>query len=1085
MAPTPRKIASSSFNQTWHETDAAFLDPTSLPLSKAPRAWERKTQVSVSRDGKQKKVFRRYTLRSRAANTSDVEEEDDEEERDSLSRPVKKLQRMSPDAMEKNRGKRRIFKATRWDRSKSLLPRKKAAHNDESLVDMDDTINAEVETQEDQSENNDTNALEIVVTQKEGESEPLLEGDRRRATFNFTFDGQHDHAPNVPEPHQDSMLDTIPQFTFRSPTKAASPIPRNVISETTSISPRADQDGTMQSLFRSPTKGATAADLVQLTGAVNSPPITAEDNHLSAGQRASISPSPVLQKLQSPPKKHSPSMERMQSAEDAHSPILERDATLQLLFRSPNNQNSPFKHLGLTEDMDLSPREKHDGATQLLFHSPAKDMSPTKRILFAEDGGRSPISRMEETDLVDSEMSEIVEQEHTVTFYEDCEVHVVTTTVIEDELSPDDMLHAKEVDWEHNTAENRPGDEASVEVPAFSGTDVDHQSFAASANSSAPIDEDQDTEMSEIIVDLSEGLPNQAPSTFPAEEGEGVMESSETTLTEASLQSSLQEDINVILERGIENDVAQGDDVEMSYEEENSNEVTDVVDISAEPVNDSAESQSKSGTPADNMVDDIAEGMSLSFSTHSTAVPALRRLRSLSPPAQDVSLDDATTTVALDDDTAVLKDFLTRAAASKASKVINIARRSSLINRRESDAIRHALASPRKILEDKDPNSPSKYDNDATLDLTQTLTLSADQVPLSLSQEVDAESTGEMNSSRSSRRSTRTRKSRLPAPSPAPQPTQGPKTISLRRNDGTEPVSLKKTEAQELGLLTRNNTRKNKQGAFSVSVKLFSLNTNVSKLATEAAPLKAVDDDAKTSLTDAVSGKKNVRWDETLEYFQQGTDTQANMKADAESLATPDELSLSITTSSSKSKIKTPKDKASTPKTRRTKGLGATNGTPGKGLLGPSSLLPDEVQDEMDVLAPAVAVPRLPKAKSSRIKKMPVGSSSSDTIAVPSSTKAGIPTTSPKIPDHIATALEPTKEVPKVSKERKSRLATPKRVKFPQPVPAALVVEGKENQQTKGIASGLPKKSIPIPVSQVIAPPTLETGLPRRRARKV
>jgi hypothetical protein len=125
MAPSPRKSTRSTFNSIWHETDATFLDPTSLPLSKAPRAWERKTQVTVSRDGKQKKVFRRYTTRSRAADAQNVEE-DDEEEHDSRSRAVKKLQRMSPDAMEKNatmtKGKRRAFKATRWDRRKSVLP---------------------------------------------------------------------------------------------------------------------------------------------------------------------------------------------------------------------------------------------------------------------------------------------------------------------------------------------------------------------------------------------------------------------------------------------------------------------------------------------------------------------------------------------------------------------------------------------------------------------------------------------------------------------------------------------------------------------------------------------------------------------------------------------------------------------------------------------------------------------------------------------------------------------------------------------------------------------------------------------------
>jgi hypothetical protein len=60
-------------------------------------------------------------------------DEDDEEEHDTCSRVVKKLQRMSPDAMEKNatiiKGKRRAFKATRWDRRKSVLTSTPPTHS--------------------------------------------------------------------------------------------------------------------------------------------------------------------------------------------------------------------------------------------------------------------------------------------------------------------------------------------------------------------------------------------------------------------------------------------------------------------------------------------------------------------------------------------------------------------------------------------------------------------------------------------------------------------------------------------------------------------------------------------------------------------------------------------------------------------------------------------------------------------------------------------------------------------------------------------------------------------------------------------
>lgn len=130
MAPSPRKRAqnttTSTFNQTWDDNDAAFLDPSALPLSKIPRGWERKQEVKKNGQGREKKIWRRFNLRSRAANAPD---EDQEEQHDSRSRAVKKLQHLSPQAMEKTtagpNGKKRAFKATRWDRRKSVLPSRK------------------------------------------------------------------------------------------------------------------------------------------------------------------------------------------------------------------------------------------------------------------------------------------------------------------------------------------------------------------------------------------------------------------------------------------------------------------------------------------------------------------------------------------------------------------------------------------------------------------------------------------------------------------------------------------------------------------------------------------------------------------------------------------------------------------------------------------------------------------------------------------------------------------------------------------------------------------------------------------------
>lgn len=135
MVPSPRKRAAptTTFNSTWNATDAAFLDPNALPLAKIPRAWERKQEVKRVGQGKEKRIWRRFNLRSHAHNTAqdaaaadNSDDDDDHDEQDARSRAVKRRQHMSPKAMEKTasklNGKKRAFKATRWDRRKSVLP---------------------------------------------------------------------------------------------------------------------------------------------------------------------------------------------------------------------------------------------------------------------------------------------------------------------------------------------------------------------------------------------------------------------------------------------------------------------------------------------------------------------------------------------------------------------------------------------------------------------------------------------------------------------------------------------------------------------------------------------------------------------------------------------------------------------------------------------------------------------------------------------------------------------------------------------------------------------------------------------------
>jgi hypothetical protein len=493
-------------------------------------------------------------------------------------------------------------------------------------------------------------------------------------------------------------------------------------------------------------------------------------------------------------------------------------------------------------------------------------------------------------------------------------------------------------------------------------------------------------------------------------------------------------------------------------------------ELEEEPTTGAGQSNADLPLPARShkLVVDITDGLTL---TPSVSTPVQHEGHEEASQAQkpaDSMPEEATITVSLDDDTALLKDFLNRAAASKANKVATIARRTSLQNRRDSDVVRQALASPRKILEDKDPNSPSKYDNDATLELSQTLTLNLDsQVPLpptpaQAEAEADPDKAAEEKPAKSARRSTRTRKSRLPATASATvTPTGMPKNISVRRADGGEPIVLKKTEAQELNILTRANTRKNKQGAVSVALRLLKLN------------IESEDTTTTTTIGPVKSGKKNVQWDETLAYYQDDPTSVANALAEAESLATPDELSASISTpSTKKKKLSVDKKGESSSRIRRVRGLGAANGTPGKGLLAPASLLPEGLVSEKDA-APAEKQ-RLPK--SNKIKRL-VASSATGPSNIPS------PQTTPaqaSAQDTVQAVIEQGKEQSVTTKERKSRLATPRKVKLPLPV-STTAVDGKENQQqARSIAGATPKKGLKLP--EVVVPPgVVDSALPRRR----
>ena len=146
------------------------------------------------------------------------------------------------------------------------------------------------------------------------------------------------------------------------------------------------------------------------------------------------------------------------------------------------------------------------------------------------------------------------------------------------------------------------------------------------------------------------------------------------------------------------------------------------------------------------------------------------------------------------DDTSMLKDFLNRAQARKAAQ-------KPLESPLDAAITQHSpRRSPRKMHGSQDGQvpSPQKPRNIANRSNTPPSKPKTEAFDSDDGDEQNAEAA-------SCRRSTRTR---LPTPSKALP--GAPSFIPVRRADGTDPVVLQKSQAQEVALTTRANTRRNK-----------------------------------------------------------------------------------------------------------------------------------------------------------------------------------------------------------------------------------------------------------------------------------
>ena len=218
------------------------------------------------------------------------------------------------------------------------------------------------------------------------------------------------------------------------------------------------------------------------------------------------------------------------------------------------------------------------------------------------------------------------------------------------------------------------------------------------------------------------------------------------------------------------------------------------------------------------------------------------------------------------DDATMLKDFLSRAQARKLAQT-------SDVPTSPPKTTSNARKSTRTALSQLDSNSPSPQKHQDIINRPGTPPGKGKLAAMDLD-----EMTEFMPEPASCRRSTRTR-----SPALSKIAAGVPSLIPVRRADGTDPVILQKSAAQELAIVTRANTRRNKGQA------------KIPKLALQTLPTEGL---SMEVFRQRIKDGKTVGWDEKLAYFQDTTESIMEPNAERR------------------------------PRVRRLRGLGAVNGTP-------------------------------------------------------------------------------------------------------------------------------------------------------------
>lgn len=380
-----------------------------------------------------------------------------------------------------------------------------------------------------------------------------------------------------------------------------------------------------------------------------------------------------------------------------------------------------------------------------------------------------------------------------------------------------------------------------------------------------------------------------------------------------------------------------------------------------------------------------------------------------------------------------------------------------MTNRRDSDAVRQALASPVKpeVLAEMDPNSPSPRKSTIASDDVDDANILPEPEPSPLH--------------KTQRRSSRATRRALPQTA---TPAAAPNKISIRGN--SENVVLKKSEAQEVSQLTRTNTRKNKGGAVLPLYRLAKLQ--------QQGIVDPLDDG--TTVDGDITPKPNskgraLRWNETLVEFWQGGDvSETSLLSDELGSSCPappavDNIEFEGDVPSSVAAPPPPAETPSKPKIRRLKAP-RTAAAPGRAPPPSESTASFAPIETAEAMPPSKAP--APAKRRSRIATPAKGSGGSSLLPADLETTSAAAPTSAPAPQQKKAIPTPTTSSTSAGRRKApvSKLPAPASAATAHPTSTSSIAlgQGKENQQS--LISSPPKKkpasTVGLPSTKTFAP---------------